>query len=86
MRPPPMTARLLAWGKSSVWCVARTTVAPRASIMSWMQWRKMCWHVCMSTADRGESSTLTSAWLYAARASAMRCFWPPDRLPPRSPM
>ncbi len=38
-----------------------------------------------SKADSGSSSSTTSALAYSARAMAMRCFWPPDTLVPRSP-
>mmetsp|Transcript_12478 Transcript_12478/g.41099 ORF Transcript_12478/g.41099 Transcript_12478/m.41099 type:complete len:243 (-) Transcript_12478:1578-2306(-) len=41
--------------------------------------------VCPSTAASGSSKRYTSARRYAARASATRCFCPPEMVMPRSP-
>lgn len=55
--------------------------------------RRTCLMACCATAlptresraDRGSSSSTTSALANSARAIATRCFWPPDMLVPRSP-
>ena len=41
--------------------------------------------VSASTADRESSNTITGAFCSSIRAMATRCFWPPDRVTPRSP-
>ena len=41
--------------------------------------------VYVSTADNASSSTRTRGSVMSARASAARCFWPPDSVMPRSP-
>mmetsp|Transcript_12347 Transcript_12347/g.22061 ORF Transcript_12347/g.22061 Transcript_12347/m.22061 type:complete len:97 (+) Transcript_12347:2305-2595(+) len=46
----------------------------------------MCAATWLSTAERGSSSRYTSARWYTARARATRCFCPPLRLIPRSPI
>ena len=42
--------------------------------------------VSVSTADRLSSKIITGALPASIRAMATRCFWPPDRVTPRSPM
>mmetsp|Transcript_19610 Transcript_19610/g.28309 ORF Transcript_19610/g.28309 Transcript_19610/m.28309 type:complete len:97 (-) Transcript_19610:2274-2564(-) len=46
----------------------------------------MCLATWESTALRGSSIRYTSARWYTARARATRCFWPPERLIPLSPI
>lgn len=41
--------------------------------------------VSVSTADRASSRINISASFIRARAMEVRCFWPPDRVTPRSP-
>mmetsp|Transcript_31554 Transcript_31554/g.106264 ORF Transcript_31554/g.106264 Transcript_31554/m.106264 type:complete len:299 (+) Transcript_31554:919-1815(+) len=46
-----------------------------------------CLQTCESTAESGSSKSTTAAdRQYVTRASAMRAFWPPLRLMPRSPI
>lgn len=47
---------------------------------------KMCFPTCTSTADSGSSMMYRSASAYAARAMLIRCFWPPLRFTPFSPI
>ena len=47
---------------------------------------KMCFPTCTSTADSGSSMIYRSASAYAARAMLIRCFWPPLRFTPFSPI
>mmetsp|Transcript_43923 Transcript_43923/g.110237 ORF Transcript_43923/g.110237 Transcript_43923/m.110237 type:complete len:243 (+) Transcript_43923:2157-2885(+) len=84
MRPPRMTTTRSASGRNCSWCVTRTRVVlastpPTHSLKRW----EPTW---ASTADSGSSSRYTSACAYTALASATRCFWPPDRLMPFSPI
>ena len=41
---------------------------------------RICTRSCSSSADSGSSSSSTRGSVIAARASATRCCWPPDRL------
>ncbi len=47
-------------------------------------WR-MCSSVSVSTAERESSRIRMRGLRSTARASAVRCFWPPERVMPRSP-
>mmetsp|Transcript_15834 Transcript_15834/g.60308 ORF Transcript_15834/g.60308 Transcript_15834/m.60308 type:complete len:113 (-) Transcript_15834:1703-2041(-) len=50
-----------------------------------MRFSKISLPTCASIALSGSSRTTTSGLKYAARASATRCFWPPEIVMPRSP-
>mmetsp|Transcript_3425 Transcript_3425/g.10992 ORF Transcript_3425/g.10992 Transcript_3425/m.10992 type:complete len:86 (-) Transcript_3425:268-525(-) len=41
--------------------------------------------LALSSADVASSSSRIAGCLMTARAMAMRCFWPPDSLPPPRP-
>jgi len=47
--------------------------------------RRISASVCVSTADSASSRSTIAGFRASALASAARCFWPPDRLIPRSP-
>mmetsp|Transcript_17840 Transcript_17840/g.55378 ORF Transcript_17840/g.55378 Transcript_17840/m.55378 type:complete len:500 (+) Transcript_17840:535-2034(+) len=80
-----MTTMKSACGRNCTWCVTSTRVRPFIT-SPLMQPSKSARHTCGSTADSGSSITTMSRLLYTARARATRCFCPPDRLMPRSPM
>ena len=46
---------------------------------------RMCSSVCVSTADRESSKTITGVFFVSIRAMATRCFCPPESDTPRSP-
>jgi hypothetical protein len=56
----------------------RSRITPRSR-------RRISSSVCVSTADSVSSSTRMRGSVASARASAVRCFWPPDSVMPRSP-
>mmetsp|Transcript_43922 Transcript_43922/g.110223 ORF Transcript_43922/g.110223 Transcript_43922/m.110223 type:complete len:331 (+) Transcript_43922:1971-2963(+) len=82
---PSLTIRTRsALARNCSWWVTRMRVRPLSSPQMHSSMR--CAPTCASTADSGSSSRYTSACAYTALASATRCFWPPDRLMPFSPI
>mmetsp|Transcript_17649 Transcript_17649/g.28219 ORF Transcript_17649/g.28219 Transcript_17649/m.28219 type:complete len:136 (-) Transcript_17649:269-676(-) len=65
-------------------CVTSTRVL--CAIAPMIPLLKMCWATCESTADKGSSKTYKFEFEYTARAMQTRCFCPPDKLMPRSPI
>ena len=63
-------------------CDAISAVRPASASRSD---RRISASVCVSTADSASSSSTMLGRRASARASAARCFCPPDRLIPRSP-
>ena len=82
MRPSSSTTMRSQREAAATRCVISTTVRAAA-------WRSMASRIAASvfasTADSGSSSTSTLGSRTSARASAMRCFWPPESCTPRSP-
>jgi len=66
------------------WWVTRMTDLPFSSFL--IHCSKMCFPTCASTADRGSSKRKMSLLEYTALAKLTLCFWPPERLIPRSPI
>mmetsp|Transcript_14646 Transcript_14646/g.43529 ORF Transcript_14646/g.43529 Transcript_14646/m.43529 type:complete len:129 (-) Transcript_14646:1293-1679(-) len=66
------------------WLVKNIRVLPASRERK--HWSKTSLPTWASIAESGSSRTITSARLYAARAMATRCFWPPEIVMPRSPI
>mmetsp|Transcript_9065 Transcript_9065/g.19542 ORF Transcript_9065/g.19542 Transcript_9065/m.19542 type:complete len:140 (+) Transcript_9065:2116-2535(+) len=68
-------------------CVTRTTAhSENRASRPLINFSKTNFDVPESKADKGSSSRTTSGAAYAALASATLCFWPPERVTPRSPI
>eukprot|EP00760_Papus_ankaliazontas_P013948 PhM_4_TR15927/c0_g1_i1/m.43480 len=83
----PRSFTTMMWsarGRNWTWCVTRTRVRPSRAPQ--MHSSIKATQTCESTALSGSSMSTISRPLYTARAKATRCFWPPERLIPRSPI
>ncbi len=81
-RPASSTAIRSASASVERRCATSSVVRPAVSPRR-VRW--MAASVMVSTADIASSSTSTRGSVSTARASAIRCRWPPDRVSPRSP-
>jgi hypothetical protein len=81
-RPASSTAIRSASASVERRCATSSVVRPEVSPRR-VRW--MAASVMVSTADIASSSTSTRGSVSTARASAIRCRWPPDRVSPRSP-
>ena len=83
-RPPLTTAILSAWRIVERRC-AIVTVVRRCCAMIESSAACTTRSLSLSSADVASSSSSTAGRRTIARAMAMRCFWPPDSLPPPRP-
>mmetsp|Transcript_58832 Transcript_58832/g.187800 ORF Transcript_58832/g.187800 Transcript_58832/m.187800 type:complete len:141 (+) Transcript_58832:2071-2493(+) len=82
--PPSITTTWSALGRYCRALVTSTTVLPLSAPV--IHCSKRAAPTCVSTADRGSSRRTMSASAYTARAMDTRCFCPPERVTPRSPI
>mmetsp|Transcript_8718 Transcript_8718/g.16919 ORF Transcript_8718/g.16919 Transcript_8718/m.16919 type:complete len:94 (+) Transcript_8718:331-612(+) len=67
-----------------IWLVTKMRVFPLSPLHT--QFSKTSLPTCASSAEKGSSSRYTSQSAYTARAMLTRCFCPPERLMPLSPI
>mmetsp|Transcript_64903 Transcript_64903/g.107715 ORF Transcript_64903/g.107715 Transcript_64903/m.107715 type:complete len:110 (+) Transcript_64903:1920-2249(+) len=83
----PLTRRMwCACFRYCHWCVHMITVRPWPTSSRSTASLNTCSPTCASRADSGSSNTTTSAQAYRARAMETRCFCPPLKLMPFSPI
>mmetsp|Transcript_71924 Transcript_71924/g.153738 ORF Transcript_71924/g.153738 Transcript_71924/m.153738 type:complete len:89 (-) Transcript_71924:305-571(-) len=84
MRPPftttIMSAFLIVESRCAITIVVRFCFVMISSSAAWTMRSDS-----LSSADVASSSSMIAGFLMRARAIAMRCFCPPDNLPPRRP-
>ena len=88
---PQLTSQTRPWARTTIWWAPRTVLSRWAMTSTVRPALARSRASCTSLSD-SESSALvassrisTEGCLTRARAMARRCFWPPDRVAPRSP-